>query len=129
MADEPFSHDGSNTRRLDRVESDVASLSSSLTKVEAKIDGFGAVLGEIKEGIKTRDHREAQSELAKRPSIVAIISVLATVVAGLIGGAWVIGYALGSLNERDEQRDKEVSRMHGEIDRLEARQWNRRAAQ
>lgn len=125
MSDEPFSHQGSDTRRLDRVETEVDALRGSVTEMRSDIRSVVVAVGEIKDALKTRDSREVQSELAKRPPIVAIVAVLITLVIAMTGGSWTSGYKLGRLDERDSQRDREINRMQSELDRLEDRQWQR----
>ena len=128
MSDDPYAHDGSNTRRLDRVETEVDALRGVVSEVRSDIRSVVVAVGEIKDSLKTRDSREAEERHASRPNIYAISAVLFSVLSALIGGAWIIGGTTARLDERDIQRDKQLARIELEMDRIEARQWNGRRA-
>lgn len=120
-----YEHEGSNTRRLDRVETEVDALRTVVAEVRGDMRSVIIGLGEIKDSLKTRDRQDEESRRAGRPNIVAIVAVLVSIVSAMIGGAWVIGGLTARLDERDLQRDRQMARMEREIDRLESRQWQK----
>jgi hypothetical protein len=118
---EIFEHEGSTTRRLDRVESDVAALTTAVVKVESGLQNVSAVLGRIESSIVERDQREERVRLAKEPNPLAVGVAIFSVIVSLIGGAWTIGGQLSRLDARDLQRDAQLERMDRRTERLEDR--------
>jgi len=115
----PLDHSGSTERRLDRVETDVAALSSAMSGVQHEVRGFGQSLATIIETLKTRD----QDARAAKVNPLALASVLVTIILALITGAWATGSQYARLDERDIQRDRQVAQMQREIEKQDRRQW------
>ncbi|MFN3991271.1 MAG: hypothetical protein ACK4IS_13565 [Erythrobacter sp.] len=113
----PLEHEGSTTRRLDRVESDVSALATAVSDLRGDVRGFGQVLVRIENSITNNEGRMERERLAKQPNALAFASAMFTVLVTLIGGAWVISGQLSRLDERDIQRDKQVERIEELLDR------------
>lgn len=123
MTADNMSHEGSNTRRLDRVETEVSEIRSGLTELRTELRGLGQFMSRIERALESRDAQEVVERQASRPNIIAIAAVLFSIVSALIGGAWIVGGQTARFDERDHQRDREVARIVRELDRVEARQW------
>lgn len=110
--------------RLDRLESDVITirgemggLKTEMAEVKSDVRGLGAILSRIEQGVTESQRQASTRELAGRPNLMAIISVLVTIISILVGGAWLVGGSLARLEERSIRRDVEAQRMWVELDR------------
>jgi predicted nucleic acid-binding Zn-ribbon protein len=95
--------------RLNRVEQDVSglradvtNLGTEMTGLKSDVKGLGGILGRIEEGVN-----KAQ-EKAGRPNLIAVVSVLITIISIIVGGAWMISGSLAASQIRDQQRDREL---------------------
>jgi len=118
---EPFEHEGSNTRRLDRVESDVSSLTSAVGELRGDVRSFGQILARIENSIASNEGREERARLARQPNALAYASAIFGLFSASIGGAWLIGGQLSRLDERDIQRDRQLLHIERDIDQLQKR--------
>lgn len=122
--------DENHASRIDRVEGDVSSIRGEISAlardvgtVQSDVKGLGAILGRIEQGVvRSQEKSEEKADRAK-PNLIAVISILITVISILIGGAWTIGAALARSDERDIQRTRELDVAtqfrNREADRLE----------
>lgn len=101
--------------RLDRVETEVSTIRSEMSGLKADVRGLGTILSRIEDGVLRAQERAENREAAGRPSLVAVVSILITIIATLVGGAWLVGGQLARLDERSVQREKDVDRLWGEI--------------
>jgi hypothetical protein len=114
--------------RLDRLEGDVNSirgemngLKTEMADVKADVRGLASILGRIEQGVIKAQERADHREDRARPSLVAVVSILITIIITLVGGAWSIGSSLAMLQERASHQREDTQRMWVEIDRAEAR--------
>jgi hypothetical protein len=101
---------GDHGQRIDRVEgevsgirADVASLTSDVTGLKIDVKGLGGILGRIEAGVNRAQEQSEQRATANKPNVVAIVSILITIITVLVGGAWVIGGSIARGQERSEQ--------------------------
>lgn len=116
-------HTGSESARLDRVETEVATirtevggLTRDLGVVRADVRGLGSILTRIEEGIGRSQERADKERDMARPNLIAVVSVLITIISIIVGGAWLISGQLARLDERSLRRDIEMNRAWKEID-------------
>ena len=114
---EPFEHEGTNTRRLDRVETDVAALTSGFADLRGDVRAVSEVLRRIEGNITSRDGQAERERLAKQPNALAMAATLFTIIASLVGGAWATSGQLARLDERTQLEQKR-------LDRLEQQAWS-----
>ena len=102
------------------IRSEVGGMRTELGVVKADVKGLGAILNRIEQGIlraqDQQDHREAQS----KPNLVAVVSVLITMITIIVGGAWAISGQLSRMDERSIWVQRQ-------IDRNEHRLWREHA--
>lgn len=108
-------NDGSSAR-LDRVESEVGAIRTEMGGIKADVGGLtsdvralGGILGRIERGVEAAQAKTEEKEQASRPNMLAIISVLISIISVLIGGAWMISGNMSRMDERDKMRDRELS--------------------
>lgn len=124
---------GDHGQRIDRVEAevtgirgDVAALTSDVTGLKIDVKGLGGILSRIEAGVNRAQERSEERETANKPSVVAIVSILITIITVMVGGAWVIGGSIARNQERGEQmttiiemqakfRDREMDQIRREI--------------
>jgi len=123
----------SDQARIDRVEGDVATIRGevgSLTRevggLKADVKGLGSILGRIEQGVTRAQEKSEERDERSKPNLIAVISVLITIIATLVGGAWLVGGQLARLDERDARRDVELGVMRLQIERNDQRQWQQR---
>jgi hypothetical protein len=114
---------GSDSSRLDRVENDITTIRTEMGGIvrdvgglKSDVRGLGAVLTRIEDSISKAQERHDDREDRARPSLVAVVSVLITVISMLIGGAWLIAGQLGRQDERSVWQQRQM-------DRVEHRVW------
>lgn len=83
-------------------------LSTDVTGLKADVKGLGGILGRIEQGVLRSQEKSEEKEASSRPNLVALISILITIISILIGGAWTIAGALARSDERDIQRSREL---------------------
>lgn len=133
---------GDHGRRIELVEGevsglrqDVASLTSDVTGLKIDVKGLGGILSRIEAGVNRAQERSEEREVANKPSIVALVSILITIITILVGGAWTIGGSLARGQERGEQttrilemqmllRNRELDGIRAQLDRIDRRQNN-----
>jgi cell division protein FtsB len=101
--------------RFNRVEGEMGSLRgevSTLTNdvagLKADVKGLGGILGRIEQGVLRAQEKSDEKEDRNKPNLIAVVSVLITIISIIVGGAWMIGGALARSDERDKQRDREI---------------------
>lgn len=114
----PFEHEGSTTRRLDRVESDVAALTTAVIKVESGLQNVSTVLSRIETSISANEGREERERIAKQPKTEAIVAILVTLILALIAGAWQISGTTATLHERSVQNADKIKALQSDFDEL-----------
>jgi hypothetical protein len=109
--------------RVARVETEVqairgemGALTGEVSGLKADVKGLGAILGRIEQGVLRAQERADEREVAGKPNLIAIVSVLITIISIIVGGAWLIS---GQLSRMDE-RSVWIQHM---IDRNEQRIW------
>jgi hypothetical protein len=120
---EPRAYEGTNTARLDRVETEVAGLGRQLTEVRSDVRNFGGVLERIETTLRDKDNQVVRAQEADRSKQLPMIALLVTLTLAIVGGGIAYGSSTARLDERGIQNDKQVMQMHHEIDRLSDRQW------
>jgi outer membrane murein-binding lipoprotein Lpp len=118
-------HSGDNTTRLDRVESDVATirgemggLKNEVTEVRSDVRALGGILSRIEQSVTESQRQASSRELASRPNLVAVVSVLITLIVTLIGGSFMIGGQLARADERYRANIREFDQLHQKVDRV-----------
>jgi hypothetical protein len=103
--------------RIVRVESEVQSLrdgmgqlSTDLGNLKADVKGLASILGRIEQGVLRAQERSDEREVAGKPSIVALVSVLITVISIIVGGAWLISGQLSRMDERSIWIQRQIER-------------------
>jgi hypothetical protein len=114
--------DGNSLSRLDRVEGEVGAIQTRMAAMDGKIDIVASALTDIKTTLRTWESSQARRDELAKPPVVAIVSVLISVIAMLVGGAYLIGGQVAQSAEVDKRRDREINRLWNEHDRLEERQ-------
>ena len=98
------------------IRSEMGGLKTEVGVVRADVKGLGAILNRIEQGIlraqEQQDHREAQG----KPNLVAVVSVLITLISIIVGGAWMISGQLSRMDERSVWVQRQ-------IDKNEQRLW------
>lgn len=107
---------GSHSGRLDRVEAEVATIRTEMGGLKADVKGLGAILGRIEQSVLRAQERDDSREERSKPNLVAVISVLITLISIIVGGAWLISGQLARQDERSEYQQRQ-------IDRNEQRLW------
>jgi hypothetical protein len=79
------------------------------------------VLTRIEQGILRAQDRADQHEVSSKPSTVGVVSVLITIIATLVGGAWLVGGQLARLDERGIARQQQVDTLRADMYRVEDR--------
>jgi hypothetical protein len=110
--------EGIDATRLDRVETEVATirfemgdLKSEVTSVKADIHALGGILSRIEESVKDAHSEQSQRDQRSRPNLIAVVSVLITIVSILVGGAWTIGSDLARHDERSVWMMRELAKI------------------
>lgn len=104
-----------NATRLDRVETEVSVIRSEMGGLKADVRSLGAVLSRIEAGVAKAQERTEERDERSKPNLIAVISVLITIISIIVGGAWVIGGQLARLDERSLSRDREMVRVHQDM--------------
>jgi hypothetical protein len=99
------------------VRSEMSALAGEVTIVKADVKGLGAILGRIEQGVLRAQEKSEERDLAGKPNLVAVVSVLITIISIIVGGAWLIS---GQLSRQDE-RSVGLQR---QIDRNDQRLWD-----
>lgn len=109
--------------RIGRVESEVSTirgemgaLTGEVTSLKADVKGLGGILGRIEQGVLRAQEKSEEREVAGKPNLVAIVSVLITIISIIVGGAWLISGQLARMDERGHWIEKQ-------LDRNEQRLW------
>lgn len=109
--------------RIGRVENEVSAirgemgaLTTEVTGLKADVKGLGGILGRIEQGVLRAQERADEREVAGKPNLVAIVSVLITIISIIVGGAWLISGQLARMDERGHWIEKQ-------LDRNEQRLW------
>lgn len=117
---------GVHGQRLDRVENevqairgDMSTLTSEVGGLKADVKGLGAILGRIEQGVLRAQEKTEEREAASKPNLVAVVSVLITIISIIVGGAWLISGQLSRMDERSVWIQRQ-------IDRNEQRLWTNR---
>jgi hypothetical protein len=107
---------GDHSSRIDRVEiemsgmrGEVLSLTNDVAGLKSDVKGLGNILGRIEQGVMRAQEKSEEKEQAGKPNLIAVVSVLITLISIIVGGAWLISGALARSDERDKQRDREIS--------------------
>lgn len=110
--------------RIDRVEGEVqairgemGTLTKEVSDIRSDVRGLGAILGRIEQSVLRAQERDDHREDRAKPNIIAIVSVLITVISIIVGGAWVISGQLAQEHERSEWLQRS-------IERLDQRMWD-----
>lgn len=98
------------------IRTEMGGIRSEMGVVKADIKGLGAILGRIEQGILRAQEQQDQKEQLSRPNMVAIVSVIITLMSMMVGGAWMISGNLARQNEAIERIDRDQFR-------IEQRQW------
>lgn len=108
---------GDHDARIGRVESEVqtvrsemSSLAGEVTIVKSDVKGLGAILGRIEQGVLRAQEKSEERDLASKPNLVAVVSVLITIISIIVGGAWVIGSQLARQDERSIGLQRQIDR-------------------
>lgn len=117
-------------KRLGRVEADVVSIredfstvTRDLDTVKSDIKALGGILVRIESGVQRAQEKSEERSERNRPNLTAIVSVLITIISILVGGAWLIGSSLATLDVRAVESLRERDEMRVELARLEDRTW------
>lgn len=112
-------HRGSEATRLDRVENDVSQMRADVGglklgfgRLEADVRNFGTILGRIEDGIVRAQTADAEKEQRSKPPVVAVVSLLITIILALIGGAYMSGANYARLDERTIAQQRELRLIH-----------------
>lgn len=118
---------GDHDARIGRVEgevqtirSEMGGLKSDVSSLKGDVKGLGSILGRIEQGVLRAQDKSEEREHASKPNLVAVVSVLITIISIIVGGAWLISGQLSRMDERSEWIQRQ-------IDRTERRLWNGRA--
>lgn len=84
----------------------MTTLSGDLGLVKADVKAFGGILVRIEEGVNKAQERSDEKEIAGKPNLVAVISILITLISIIVGGAWMIGSNLARQEERAINQEK-----------------------
>jgi hypothetical protein len=110
--------EGSDAARLNRVETEVATIRSEMgdlktevSSVKADIRGLGGILSRIEESVKDAQSEQSQRDQRSRPNLVAVVSILITIITILVGGAWTISGTLGHLDERSVWQMRSIDQL------------------
>jgi hypothetical protein len=98
------------------IRSEMGGIKSEMGVVKADVRGLGAILNRIETGILRAQEQQDHKEQLSKPNLVAMVSVLITIMSILVGGAWLIS---GSLSRQDEA----LHRVGADVQRIEQRQW------
>jgi uncharacterized protein (UPF0335 family) len=109
--------------RIERVETEVqtvrtemATLTRDVGGLKADVKGLGSILGRIEQGVLRAQEKSEERDLAGKPNLVAVVSVLITIISIIVGGAWLISGQLARMDERSQWVMKQ-------IDKNEQRIW------
>lgn len=104
-----------NSARLDRVETEVLTIRTEMGGIKADVGGLtsdvralGGILGRIERGVEAAQAKHEEKEQASKPNMLAIVSVLITIISIIVGGAWMISGNISRMDERDKMRDREL---------------------
>lgn len=87
----------------------MVSLSSDVAGLKSDVKGLGNILGRIEQGVLRAQEKSEEKEDRNRPNLIAVVSILITIITILVGGAWTIGGNQARSDERDKQRDREIA--------------------
>lgn len=111
---------GIETARLERVEGEVSTIRNEMAGLKADMRSFGEILGRIEGAVAKAHERQDQKEVQSRPNIVAVSSVLVSIIFTLVTGAWLVGGQLARLDERSNHRASEIAQVVSDIRRIDA---------
>ena len=104
--------------RIDRVETEVASirtdlggLKNDMVGIKADVGGLSNILVRIEGSVSQAQTRYDTRENAARPNMVAIMGVLITIISIIVGGAWIISGQLATTATQLEEQDKAMARL------------------
>jgi hypothetical protein len=110
--------------RIDRVEGEVqairgemGTLTKEVSDIRSDVRGLGAILGRIEQSVLRAQERDDHREDRAKPNIVAIVSVLITMISIIVGGAWIISGQLAQEHERSEWLQRSINT-------LDQRMWD-----
>lgn len=98
-------------------------LKADLGNLTGDVRALGGILGRIEQGVSRAQEKSEEREHANKPNLIAVVSVLISIISILIGGAWLVGGSLARLDERSIRRDLEMDRMYNAMDRIDERLW------
>jgi hypothetical protein len=121
------------------IKAEMSGIKSDVSGLKSDVKAFGGILSRIEQGVARNQERSEEKESQGRPSLVAMISVLITLISIIVGGAWVISGSLArqdaSITRADQTaavlvavRDREVDQLKTRIDRNEEHIWDNRRA-
>lgn len=117
---------GQHEQRLGRVETDLDGVRSQMGVItqdvgslKSDVRGLGSILERIERGVLHAQEKSEDREVAGRPNLVAVVSVLITIVSILVGGAWLIGGQLATLQARTQEFDRDRTRYEHKFDQLD----------
>lgn len=106
-------------KEVQTVRQEMTSLGRDVGTLKADVKGLGAILGRIEQGVLAAQEKYDARDLAGKPNIVAVVSVLITIISIIVGGAWLISGQLSRMDERSVWIQRQ-------IDKNEQRLWNGR---
>lgn len=108
----------SHAGRLTRVETDVntirsemGSIKTEMTSVKADIRGLGGILERIEDSVTRSQDQQDQRLERSRPNMVAVATVLITIISILVGGAWTISGQLATTATRLDDQGHQTSQL------------------
>ena len=134
-----------HTVRLGRVEQDVdgirqemGGLKADVNTLKSDVKAFGSILERIEQGVVRAQDRSDDRETQGKPSLVAMVSVLITIISIIVGGSWVISGQLARQDAAitrgdltDERliavRDREIDQMRVRLDHVEDHVWDNKS--
>jgi hypothetical protein len=101
--------------RISRVEGEVGglrqevgTLTNDVAGLKADVKGLGGILVRIEQGVIRAQEKSDSKEDRNRPNLIAVVSVIITLISILVGGAWMIGGAIARGDERDIAQDRQL---------------------
>lgn len=106
-----------NEHRLATVESEVQTIRSEMGglkdnvgRLTADVKGLGAILGRIEQGVARAQEQQDQRDERRQPNLVAVMTMLVTVISMMVGGSWMISGQLARLDESDRWQERLIWR-------------------
>lgn len=122
---------GDQNARIDRVEGEVQGIRSEMGGIKADVvsltgdvRALGGILSRIESGVQRAQEQSDHREQLRQPNVVALISVLVTVISIIVGGAWIISGSLAAQHERSEWMNRRFELQHERV--LELERWRNR---